>query len=125
MRLPLGFNKRNQPLEDWYDLREDWTLIESSFAKQYGIRIRQQADMPWAEFCSLVGGLMPDTPLGQVVEIRAEKDAERLKAFSPSQSKIHSDWEKKQLNKRLENQEQLNKDMDSLTSMISSLFGKG
>lgn len=78
--------------EDYYDIVDDWRLIEASFFKQYGIRLRQVNDMPWDEFCSYLSGIMPDTPLGNVVQIRSEEDKEILKNFTPEQKKIRSDW---------------------------------
>ncbi len=117
------FKKQQGVSETWYDLREDWPLIEASLAKQYGIRIRQHTDMPWTEFCTLVGGLMPDTPLGSIVSIRSEKDPKALKGFTPDQKRIHRDWRVRQANKRLENPEQLNKDMEQLTKAMAALFG--
>ena len=48
--------------------------------------------MPWSEFCSLLSGLLPDTALGRVVSIRAEKDAKIIKGFSKEQRKIRNDW---------------------------------
>lgn len=78
--------------ESYYDLFDDWELLESSFLKQYGIRIRQDDDMSWSEFCSLLSGLMADTPLGQVVAIRAEKDMKVIKKFSKEQKRIYDQW---------------------------------
>ena len=50
--------------EAFYDLIDDFDLIESSFAQQYGIRLRKEIDtMDYAELCNLISGLMPDTPL--------------------------------------------------------------
>lgn len=58
------FKNKNNDIEPWYDLKEDWSLIESSLAKQYGIRIRKEIDtMDYAELCNLISGLMSDTPL--------------------------------------------------------------
>ena len=72
-------NSTKQPQTNgWYDLREDWALIESSIASQYGIRLRQASDMPWSEFTNLVAGLLPETPLGAVVKIRSEDDPKIL-----------------------------------------------
>lgn len=81
--------KNNQ---DYYDIIDDWPLIEASFFKQYGIRLRQINDMPWDEFCSYLSGIMPDTPLGNVVQIRSEEDKEILKNFTPEQKRIRSEW---------------------------------
>lgn len=78
--------------ESYYDLFEDWELIESSFLKQYGIRIREVDDMSWTEFCSLLSGIMHDTPLGYIVSIRAEKDPKVIKDFTPDQKRIRSEW---------------------------------
>lgn len=84
--------------EYWYDLFSDWDLIEASINKQYGIRIRKDVhDMQWGELSSLISGLMPDTPLGRIVEIRCENDKERLKNFTQEQLQIRSDWRNKQV----------------------------
>ena len=48
--------------------------------------------MSWGEFCSLLSGLMPDTPLGQIVGIRSEKDPKKIKNFTKEQRKIRNDW---------------------------------
>lgn len=81
--------------------------------------------MPWTEFASLASGLMPDTPLGQIVAIRAEKDQKIIKKFTPAQKKIYLDWKRKQAQKQLENPQQLNKAMDDLAKFLSSMFKKG
>ncbi len=86
------FAKRQTYKEDWYDLYEDWGLIEASFTSQYGIRLRNEPNMPWSEFCTLLAGIMPETPLGQVVSIRAENDKDILKNFSKEQHKIRNEW---------------------------------
>ena len=78
--------------ESYYDILDDWELIESSFLKQYGIRLSANEDMTWREFCSLLSGIMPDTPLGQIVSIRAEKDPKVIKKFSKEQKRIRSEW---------------------------------
>ncbi|MEG0475036.1 MAG: Gp15 family bacteriophage protein [Carnobacterium sp.] len=78
--------------EDWYDINDDWPLIEASFFKQYGIRLRTINDMPYDEFCSYLSGIMPDTPLGNIVQIRSEKDKEILKTFNDEQNKVRIEW---------------------------------
>lgn len=84
------------PVENkWYDLYEDWELIEASFATQYGIRLAQVDDMTWSEFCSLLSGIMPKTPLGQIVSIRAEEDKDILKNFTNDQHRIRNEWRNK------------------------------
>lgn len=86
--------------ESYYDLIEDWELIESSFVMQYGIRLRQDDDMSWNEFCSLLTGIMYDTPLGRVVSIRSEKDQKVIKAFTKDEKRIRNEWMKRK-NKEL------------------------
>lgn len=83
-----NFAKENK----WYDIFEDWDLIEASFAMQYGIRLRHEADMSWSEFCTLLIGIMPETPLGQIVSIRSEEDKEILKNFTTDQHRIRNEW---------------------------------
>ena len=79
--------------ETYYDLFDDWDLIESSFAQQYGIRLRKQMrDMEWGEVTSLLSGLNSETPLGNIVRIRSEKDPETLKKFTAEERKIRSKW---------------------------------
>lgn len=89
------FNKKKN--NQWYDLFEDWELIDSSFTAQYGIRLRNEPDMTWDEFCTLLSGIMPKTPLGQIVSIRSEEDEEMLKSFTKEQHKIRDEWRSKQL----------------------------
>ena len=43
--------------------------------------------MTWSEFATLLSGLMPDTPLGQIISIRAEKDKEIIKRFTKDRQK--------------------------------------
>lgn len=48
--------------------------------------------MTWSEFVTLLTGIMPETPLGQIVNIRCEENRDILKDFTPSQHKIRNDW---------------------------------
>lgn len=79
--------------------------------------------MPWMEFCTLVGGLMPETPLGQVIGIRAETDMEVIRKFSSGQDRIYSEWQKKVALNRLEDTEKLDRDMKELNNMLAKMFG--
>ncbi|AIY84233.1 bacteriophage Gp15 family protein [Clostridium baratii str. Sullivan] len=76
---------------------EDWELIDASFTTQYGIRLRNEPDMTWDEFCTLLSGIMPKTPLGQIVSIRSEEDEDMLKNFTKEQHKIRDEWRSRQL----------------------------
>jgi len=62
---------------------------------QYNIRLREEDNMSWGEFCSLLKGIMPKTPLGQIVSIRAEEDKDILKNFTEDQHQIRNDWRNK------------------------------
>lgn len=59
---------------------------------QYGIRLRNEPDMSWGEFQILLIGIMPKTPLGQIVSIRSEEDKEMLKNFTKEQHRIRNEW---------------------------------
>lgn len=87
-KLPRGSS------DPYYDLFEDWDLIISSFLSQYGIRIRTQefTTVSWDEFKSLLAGIAPETALGRVVAIRAEKDKEVIKRFTRDQRRVYEDW---------------------------------
>lgn len=114
--------KAKESKESWYDIHEDWGLIEASFLKQYGLRIRSIKDMPWSEFSSLLSGLMSDTPLGNVVSIRAERDPKTLKGFSSDQRRLHREWRNRSAEKQKDDMEQYNRDMDNISKMLGNMF---
>lgn len=87
--------KTSRSNESYYDLVDDYDLIEASFLKEYGIRLRD-TELEWDEFLTLLSGVSPDTPLGVVVSIRSENDTEVLKKFTPEQRKIRNEWRNKQ-----------------------------
>lgn len=81
----------------YYDLIDDWNLIESSIATQYPFRLRKEIrDMKWGELSSYISGLMYDTPLGNVVSIRSETDTEIIKNMTSSQKEIRRQWRNKE-----------------------------
>ena len=105
-----------------YDPDFDADLIEASFASQYGIRLRQEPDITYAEWARLLSGLMPETPLGRVVQIRVEKDPKVLKQYTEYERKIRSDWAKfKSVHIP---KEQAKLDMAQLQQALKSLFSK-
>ena len=89
----LDFKNSNSKEEVWYDLIEDYPLIEASFLEQYGLRL-SEVDMSWREFSDLLSCLSADTALGRVVAIRSETDGEVLKNFSTGQKEIREEWVK-------------------------------
>ncbi|MGO4345540.1 Gp15 family bacteriophage protein [Paenibacillus sp. MCAF9] len=118
------FNGQSQA-NSWYDLYDDWPLIEASLTTQYGIRIRQHADMPWDEFCALLSGLMPDTPLGSIISIRAEKDAKVRRGWSADQRRIYNDWRKRSAESKLIDPDTLLDGMKKMEAEMARLFGGG
>jgi hypothetical protein len=123
-KLMLDFKSTKEIFESWYDLEDDWGLIEASLATQYGIRIRHHNDMPWDEFCNLVSGLMPETPLGNIVTVRSEKDPKVVNNFTPHQKRIYSAWRRKQASNLLKDKELLDKSLKQLTAGLKQAFGK-
>ena len=93
---------------------DDYDLIEASFLSQYGIRLKV-TELQFDEFLNLTSCLMPDTPLGQIVAIRSEKDADVISKYNDTQKKIYNDW--KNRNKSNNEQEYI-ESMDKLFSML-------
>lgn len=110
----LDFKNSNSKEEVWYDLIEDYPLIEASFLEQYGLRL-SEVDMSWREFSDLLSCLSAETALGRVVAIRSETDGEVLKNFTKGQKEIREEWLK---NHRKEQTEaEYNASMQALLAM--------
>lgn len=92
MRIPKTPFAEQENHRTWYDLFEDYELIEASFAQQYGIRLRREDEMSWSEFVTLLAGLNEKTPLGKVVSIRSETDENIIRNFTPEQRRIQREW---------------------------------
>lgn len=120
----LDFAKRQEYKEYWYDLYEDWGLIEASFAAQYGIRLRQEEDMSWSEFCTLLAGIMPETPLGRVVSIRSENDKEVLKNFTKEQHRIRNEWRSRMTKAITLNKDEAKKQLKMFQEAMKKAFSK-
>ena len=107
----------------WYDFYDDWDLIESSIAQQYGIRIRNEIDtISWSEVKMLISGLLADTPLGRVIQIRSEDNKETLKNFTPEMHKIRNDWRNRMAQDKLKDEDALNRTFDNMEKMLKILF---
>lgn len=116
------FAKRKEE-NKWYDLFEDWELIEASFLTQYGIRLRVVDDMSWNEFCTLLSGIMPKTPLGQIVSIRAEEDKDILNNFTEEQHKIRNEWRNRNNTTIEMTDEEKEQKIKEFEQMMASMFG--
>ena len=113
------FKNHNQNKNDnYYDLIDDYDIIESSFFKQYGIRLRS-VELETDEFLNLLSGLMGDTPLGLIVQIRSETDPEVIDSFTPEQKRIRSEWINKKANEI--SKEDYDKAMENFKNMLISL----
>ncbi|MGG1878259.1 Gp15 family bacteriophage protein [Paenibacillus cisolokensis] len=117
------FTQPSKRPEQWYDIYEDWGLIESSIAMQYGIRLRAEPDMTWDEFCTLLAGIMPETPLGQIVQIRSENDREKLKNFTPEQRRIRQEWRSRGLKQDKWTEEEARKAVQEFQLIVKQAFG--
>lgn len=95
---------------------DDYDLIEASFLKQYGIRLKT-TELEFDEFLNLASCLMPDTPLGQIVAIRSETDAEIISNFTEAQKQIRNDWVRRDT---LNNEQKYVASMDELFAMLKA-----
>ena len=93
---------------------DDYDLIEASFLSQYGIRLKV-TELQFDEFLNLTSCLMPDTPLGQIVAIRSEKDADVISKYNDTQKKIYNDWKNRD---KSNNEQEYIENMDKLFSML-------
>lgn len=94
-------------------------MIVSSFAQQYGIRLHYEYEnIPCQEFRQLLSGLNGDTPLGYVVQIRAETDSKRIRQMTQKEKEIRTDWAK------FREKNNKNKTIELKTEDISKIFSK-
>ena len=114
--------KNQSNSEAWYDIEEDWELIASSLKTQYGYSIRKEIEtMSWAELSSDISGLMGDTPLGNIVQIRSEDDRERLKNFTQDQKNIR--WKYRMKMAQNVDQEEFKKVITDLQKAFKEMAG--
>ena len=108
--------------ETWYDLEDDWELVASSLKTQYGYSIRKEINnLSWAELCSDISGLMGETPLGNIVQIRSEDDKERLKNFTQEQKNIRWEYRNKMAQKM--DKEEFKKVIAEFQKMFKEMAG--
>lgn len=108
--------------EPWYDLEDDWELVASSIKTQYKYSVRKEINnMSWAELCSDISGLMSETPLGNIVQIRSEDDKERLKNFTQDQKNIR--WEYRMKMAQNVDQEEFKKVITDLQKAFKEMAG--
>lgn len=77
-------------------------------------------DMEWREFVTLLSGIMPETPLGQIIKIRAEDDDDILQHFTDEQHRIRNIWRNRQMQAMLK-QSNKNEVMKQMKAMFKSM----
>ena len=70
----------------------------------------------------LLHGIMPETPLGQIVQIRSEDDKEMIKHFTPHQKKIRDSW-RLRISKEV-NDTTTEEQGEQMIAQIQSMFAK-
>lgn len=116
--------KRCRGPETWYSFYDDWDLIEASIASQYGRSIRKEIKtLTWAEVKVMILGLLPETPLGKMVQIRSENDKKALKNYTPEMRKIRSDWRNRRAKEMIVDQDSYDKRMHDLEVALANAFG--
>lgn len=97
-------------------------MIVSSFAQQYGIRLHQEYEtISYQEYNQLLVGISGDTPLGQIVQIRAETDAKKIKEFNTYEKRIYKEWQDFRNQNKVDNS--LEKGIE-VQQFLKSLFGR-
>lgn len=116
--------KTSDFVNKYYDINEDWGLIESSFAMQYGIRLSKE-DITIPEFQTMLANIMPDTPLGQIAQIRSEKDPKIIKRFNKQQKHIRNQWSSRMAKKQeaAMSDEQKRKMTNEIKDIFFAAFG--
>lgn len=98
-------------------------MIVASFAQQYGIRLHQEYEtIPYQEYRQLLIGIGGDTPLGNIVQIRAETDQKKIKEFNTYEKRIYREWQEFR-NKNKPKVEDTQKGVD-IQQWLKSLFGR-
>lgn len=101
-------------------------MIVSSFAQQYGIRLeREKHTIKCSEYRRLLSGINGDTPLGYVVQTRAETDSKKIQEMTNHQKQIRADWrEFKNKQKQKQNKSQrIVLSNDQINEVMKKLFG--
>ena len=102
----------------------DWDLIVSSFAQQYGIRLYSEYEtISCQEFRQLLVGLNGDTPLGYVVQTRAETDPKKIKSMTVHEKKIRAEWREFMSKQEQKKDTKIVLSNNQINDVLSKLFG--
>ncbi len=80
--------------------------------------------MSWSEFSTLLAGIMPETPLGQVVSIRCENDKEVLKNFTKEQHRIRNEWSSRRTRAIVVDKVEMERQVKMFQEAMKKAFGK-
>jgi len=89
---------------------------------QYKVRLRNE-EMTWSEFSTLLKGIMPETPLGQIVSIRSEEDKDMLKNFTKEQHKIRNEWRNRNNQVKHMSEEEKEEQIKKVQDLFAKAFG--
>ena len=84
-----------------------------------------QGELGWAEWVKLVGGLMDDTPLGRVVAVRSESDANLVRSMPQWQKQLRTEWAAFRAKRDVMRMGAavVRSEMDALERMMAKMFG--
>lgn len=71
----------------------------------------------------MIRGLLPETPLGNIVSIRSESDPKILKGFTKEQKRIRSEWRNKIAKDKEADPESLERQFAALEATLRAAFG--
>lgn len=79
--------------------------------------------MSYNDWAKLVSGLMNDTPLGKIIEIRSEDDADIIKNMNSEQLAIRNEWQEFRMSQTVYSKEEMRMQSEMLEKMMAELFG--
>lgn len=91
---------------------------------QYPGKNLYDESMDWVQFSALLAGIMPETPLGQIVSIRSEEDPRTLKNFTDEQHQVRNSWREKKRQEQLSSLDSadMEKQIADLQNMMAHAF---
>lgn len=88
---------------------------------QYGIRLHQEYEtISYQEYTQLLVGLGGETPLGNIVQIRAETDQKKIRNFNTYEKRIYNEWKEYRRNKKIV----VEKSGEDIQQWLKSIFGR-
>lgn len=88
---------------------------------QYGIRLhREYETISYQEFNQLLSGLGGETPLGYIVQIRAETDQKKIKEFNTYEKRLYNEWQEFRRNKNNKSE----RSGEEIQQWLKSIFGR-